>query len=564
MYDISIGFSNDHEFDIDFAHPRIRKLLAKINSDKAHGPDGIHSKILKNCAVSLAYPLSILFKLAYNTGSIPADWKLANVIPIFKKGSKQHVENYRPISLTSIVMKTFERLIKDALLSHIGDTLDEKQHGFLQHRSCSSNLAIFCDSLSLSLNDNIPVDVIYFDFSKAFDSVNHDLLLNKLKSRFGINGRLLKFIVNYLRGREQRVVINNKHSSLKPVTSGVPQGSILGPILFVAFIDDISDGLSIGTELALYADDTKIWRQIRCPLDNITLQRDIAYLQNWAFENKMNFHPQKCKVLNVSIARSPISSVYNLGNTQLENVSSECDLGVHVTPRLNWSNHHSKILSKARQKLGMMRRTCHFITNSKHRRVLYLALVRSQFEHCSIIWRPVHKTQLEQIESIQKRCLKWILNEESESYSDDFKYVMKCRQANLLPLSKRFDLNDILYFHKVVYNLINLKLPSYLKFFETQSRLRSSHMDSLCLVSSIQPRLTHTNLSQEPNSSRSIFGNSYFYRTHLKWNSLPISLREITSQSTFKVRLIKYLWDTLDIDRSGSDYSLSSDLDDTG
>ena len=253
-YDIPIDWSNDEAFDIEFSASKIESLLRKINSNKACGPDAIHGKILKSCAVSLSTPLSLLFSLSYNTGSIPKEWKVANIVPVHKKGSKDDVENYRPISLTSLIMKTFERIIKEELLIRIMPLLDNRQHGFLNAKSCTTNMVSFSDSVVLSINDckTFGTDVVYFDFSKAFDSVNHDLILLKLKYYFGIDGRLLKFIENYLYGREQCVVLDNAKSSSKPVLSGVPQGSILGPILFVMFINDLPSCLSQGTNIALY------------------------------------------------------------------------------------------------------------------------------------------------------------------------------------------------------------------------------------------------------------------------------------------------------------------------
>ena len=180
-YDIHIDYTSNENFDIEFCHRKIRKLLANINANKSFGPDLIHGKVLKNCAMSLAYPLALLFKLSYNTGSVPREWRLANVVPIHKKGARENVENYRPISLTSLVMKTFERVIKDEILLRTSHLLDDRQHGFLKERSCTTNMVGFCDSLALSMNEGQRSDVVYFDFSKAFDSVNHDLILAKTK-----------------------------------------------------------------------------------------------------------------------------------------------------------------------------------------------------------------------------------------------------------------------------------------------------------------------------------------------------------------------------------------------
>ena len=526
-------------------------MLKNINSNKAYGPDDIHGKILKNCSRSLSTPLSLLFSLSYNTGSIPKDWKIANIVPVHKKGPKDDVENYRPISLTSLVMKTFERIIKEELLFRVMPLLDQRQHGFLNDKSCTTNMASFSDSVVLSINDckTFGVDVVYFDFSKAFDSVSHDLILYKLKYYFGIEGRLLKFIENYLYGREQCVVLNNVKSSLKPVISGVPQGSILGPIFFVIFINDLPACLNEGTQIALYADDTKIWRSICSDHDHVMLQKDIDNLNDWAMRNKMKFHPRKCKVVSLCHRESPLTARsslgvftlpfidfhYTIGEDSLEYADTEKDLGILVNSSFDFTDHIGTLISKANQQFGLLRRTCHFVQDIRRRRSLYLTLVRSQFEHCSPIWRPFSKKNLEKFDSFQKKCVKWILSEEEHSYHSLNCYFRKCRQANILPLSKRFDFNDLILFHKVVHQDIPLKLPAYLKFYDGSSRLRSTHLDSLSIVSEILPRASAPNL----------LNKSFFYRTHSLWNHLPNEIRSIASKSLFRARLETFLWEDI-------------------
>ncbi len=294
---------NDNQFNIDFDCQRVFSILSKLNASKAVGPDKIHGKVLKTCAYALSIPLSILFKKSYYTSSLPSDWKLAHIVPVHKKGSKSEVQNYRPISLTSLVVKVMERIVRDELMSKCEYMLDPRQHGFLPNKSCATQLVEFCDSLSLSLNKNIRSDVIYFDFAKAFDSVSHDIILQKLKTIYKINGYMLAFISNYLSGRWQQVVVNGSVSDRLPVLSGVPQGSILGPSLFVLFINDMTFGLNEDTNIMLYADDTKIWREMVVEEDYKILQKDIDYLLDWATQNKMRFHPSKCKVLTVSLFR---------------------------------------------------------------------------------------------------------------------------------------------------------------------------------------------------------------------------------------------------------------------
>ena len=242
-----------------------------------------------------------MFNLSFKTGSIQAEWKLAQIVPIHKKGDKNNVENYRPISLTCINSKIFEKSIRDALLNYCREYIHDSQHGFLPQKSCTTQLVPLSHDISLGLNENKLIDIIYFDFAKAFDSVNHDIILNKLKNEFNVNGLMLKFVKEYLQGRKQRVTINGVLSNECPVVSGVPQGSILGPLLFVLFINNMHDKVSQSTNIALYADDTKIWRYINSPIDHHILQNDINALYKWSVENKMKFHANKCKVLSLSV-----------------------------------------------------------------------------------------------------------------------------------------------------------------------------------------------------------------------------------------------------------------------
>ena len=556
-YNISIDYANDNTFDISLYREKIQKLLSNINSNKASGPDAIHGKILKFCAVSLAYPLSIMFNISYNTGVDPKEWKLENVVPIHKKGSKENVENYRPISLTSLVMKTFERILKDKILEHTSHLLDERQHGFLSKKSCTTNMVGFCDTLALNLNDCIRTDVVYFDFSKAFDSVNHDILLHKLKHMYNIDGRLLKFLINYLSNREQQVVIGSATSTREPVLSGVPQGSILGPILFVLFINDLPSGLSHGTGLALYADDTKIWRKIISDQDHDLLQHDINYLHKWSIDNKMSFHPQKCKVVSVAHRLPPllgilpdIQYIYFLGESSLDYADNEKDLGVDINTKLNFNEQCERLYSKANQQFGLTKRTCYFVNDIKRKRALYLSLIRSQFEHCSPVWRPTNCTMMNKMESLQKKCIKWILSEDFCNYGTYTVYLRKCHQVRLLPLVKRFDYNDLILLYKVLHKLIPLEFPTYLKFFEGNTRLRRCHLDHLSLISSVKPK---SNVITDTNKNCALY-KSFFYRVHLQWNLLPLEIRSIETLAKFKADILKYLWKSTLDDIAITDY----------
>ena len=216
---------------------------------------------------------------------------------------------------------------------------------------------------------------------------------------------------NYLCNREQCVVIDGVKSSLTPVHSGVPQGSIIGPILFVLFINDLPQGIDENSSIALYADDTKLWRTIKCDNDILQLQKDIDYLHTWSLSNKINLNLQKCKVVSIKSKPSPLAMLpfvsyhYYLAENMLNYADSEKDLGVCINNCLNFSEHCDIILAKANQKYGLLKRTCHFVSDTRRRRVLYFTLVRSQFNHCSTAWRPTeitNKTLVEKFEKFQK------------------------------------------------------------------------------------------------------------------------------------------------------------------
>ena len=389
QYDVNISFDTGSTFDIDFNVARVRDIISKLDSNKAQGPDNIHGLIFKKCSHVLAKPLSLIFTVIYNTGMLPEEWKLSNAIPVFKKGDKKNVQNYRPISLTCITAKVMEHVMYDELLCRTQHLIDDRQHGFLKNKSCATNMTTMQDSVSNNLLLDLPTDIIYFDIAKAFDTVNRDLLLSKLKFQYHIEGCMLKFFKNYLKNRRQRVVLDNCISNSVEVLSGVPQGSILGPLLFVLFINDICDSINENSKISLYADDTKLWRRINSVLDCDILQKDIDTLYKWTMTNKMKFHADKCKVLSVAnsvplfVDVLPFSRFsYQLGNTILDYTNCERDLGIFVNERFNWQDHQTYILKKTSQMFGMTKRTCHFVYDRGKKRSLYLALVRSYFEHC--------------------------------------------------------------------------------------------------------------------------------------------------------------------------------------
>ena len=442
------------------------------------GPDNLSGQVLKSCAQSIALSLQLIFNLSFKTGSIPSEWKLAHIVPIHKKDDKNDIENYRPISLTCIVSKVFEKCVRDELLIQCQHLIHDTQHGFLPLKSCTTQLIPFSHDISLGLNSNNLIDVIYFDFSKAFDSVNHDIILQKLKTEYKMDGLMLKFIKEYLQGRQQRVLVKGKLSNTCIVKSGVPQGSILGPLLFVLFINSMQDCISPGTKIALYADDTKIWRYIHSPIDHQILQNDIDALYDWSIKNKMRFNTKKCKVLSINHFNKNLLSElpfflfpYRINTTLLDYSNEERDLGIIVTNKFSFTNHHNEILSKATKQFNLLRRTCHFVNNTQKRRTLYLTLVRSLFEHGSQIWSPVGTSAIISFENFQKSCIKWIVHEQFIPYREA-DYLKKLTTLNILPIEYKFILSDLLLFHESIFELVPVIFPH--EIVPSTTRTRSS------------------------------------------------------------------------------------------
>ena len=294
----SSPFTNDTISSIELSNEDVLSALQSLNPSKTPGPDELHPRILKECANDLAPSLCMLFNKSLRLGKLPSDWKLANITPVFKKGGKSLISNYRQISLLSIVSKLCERCVLKKLLPDLVHLLSDLQHGFVQGRSCVTQLLSVLHDVGASLDAGEEIDVIYLDFSKAFDSVPHRRLLHKL-SLFGIQGSLHEWFADYLTSRYQRVLVDGEFSPWVPVTSGVPQGSLLGPFLFLLHINDLPEVISRATTIALFADDAKCSRVVRSSEDCAVLQSDLNRLSDWSKQWGLSFNCSKCEVLRI-------------------------------------------------------------------------------------------------------------------------------------------------------------------------------------------------------------------------------------------------------------------------
>ena len=479
-------------------------------------------RLLKETAHQIAPSLCSLFNRSLNSGSLPEDWKLANIIPVFKKGDKTHVENYRPISLLCIVSKVLERCVLSKLRVHLLELINTSQHGFIPGRSCTTQLVEVLNSIGSLLDSGKQTDVIFMDMSKAFDKVSHAALIAKLE-RYNINGSLLDWFSSYLYNRRQRVTTLGATSSEKPVSSGVPQGSILGPILFLLYVNDLPDVVK-NSSVACFADDTKIFRRVDSICDADLLQTDLSNLDSWSTSSGLVFNQLKCKCLRVTRKTQPVIYPYTIKDNGLTTTSAEKDLGIWVSSDLTWTKHVLERCTKANKLLGFVRRSGREITNTRTRRTLYLSVVRPVLAYASQVWSPQSIGLIKRTERIQRRASKFILNLPfmcSESYRD------RLITLELMPLSYWHEYMDLVFFYKAINGLVVISEDVLPKPIIPTRVTRSSSASEL----SFRP----------PKCRTKTFQRSYITRVTRAWNCLPTDLRQPNlSLSTLKSLLRQY------------------------
>ena len=489
-------------------------MLLSIDTSKASGPDGISGKMLKHTAVSIAPVITKLFNLSIQTGVVPSAWKTSTVVPIPKGKAATELSNYRPISLLSVCSKILERHVSSILIDYISDNhlLENSQWGFLAGKSTTTALLSVVHDWHLHLEAKSDVCAVFFDLRKAFDSVPHRPLLHKLEN-LGIDKFLLNWITSYLTERDQRVVVNGDESSNLPVLSGVPQGSVLGPLLFIIYVDGVSSVISDKASAILYADDMTLYRPIYTPHDYELLQRDINAISRWISDLCMQFNVQKCKYMVFSRKRSIVPSLCGLSidDLPLEKVDVYKYLGVYLTSDLCWSVHIDKICAKSKKLVGMFHRRFFSSMDSESCRLLYKSYIRPHLEYACQVWDPHIKKDIEALEAVQRFalracCKKW-----------DAPYDILLAENRVPSLLDRRVHMKLCTMYKIVNTLINFpNAPVELRTIPYSSR----HLHPLTLL--------------DHQSKTNSFSASFFPSTCKAWNNLNYDVVSVSTFSSFK------------------------------
>jgi len=491
---------------------QVEEKLKRLNPSKSAGPDKMHPQVLRELR-----QMAQLFQLSLKSEKLPSDWKVGNISPIHKKGSRQIPGNYRPVSLTSVVGKVMEQLIRDVITDHLvtNELLTACQHGFIKGRSCITQLLATLDHWTEVMDRDGDVDAIYLDFSKCFDSVPHERLLLKIQ-KYGIQGKLWSWIADFLRGRKQQVSIEGCQSILSMVLSGIPQGSVLGPLLFIIFVNEMPE--LVHSSILMFADDTKVFTEIRNEEDATKLQEDLTALQEWSQIWQLRFNPDKCHVLHLGSNNQKYK--YNMNKstdeqTTLQETLLEKDLGVLIDPTLTFSSHCEAQVGKANRILGMIRRTYSYLDNNSLVK-LYTSLVRPRLEYGYPAWSPLYKKDCILLENVQRRATKMVPKLKDLPYEDRLKVL------NLPSLFYRRARGDIIEIYKHISGSYSIEAP-YIKLEVSPNENRG-----------------HKCKIQHPRTNRRVRKNFLLDRAANTWNRLPAKIVEAPSLNTLKNRLDKF------------------------
>lgn len=504
----------DSLVEIRCTESEIEEKIKALNPNKAPGPDGFLPKVMKAIVEGISPHLCKVYNRSLETGVVPQDMRSANVSPIFKKGVTTITGNFRPISLTSVPGKVLESIIKDRIVDHLDrhSLIGNSQHGFRSGRSCLTNLLEFFRVMFATHDQSKAVDVVYLDFKKAFDKVPHRRLMLKVRA-LGIRGSVAAWIEAWLTDRRQRVVVNGATSGWSAVSSGVPQGSVLGPLLFLIYINDLD--VDLVSKVSKFADDTKLGINAADPNSILELRQDLVKIGEWSEKWQMPFNTDKCHVLHVG-SRNPMED-YQLLGTQIASVTQELDLGVLITNEFKFSAQCIAAEKKAQRVLGYIKRVFRY-RNKTTVLHLYNALVRPLLEYAVQFWSPSLQQDIARLEKVQARATKLVPAIRLKGYQ------RRLNDLRMFTLEQRRLRGQLIETFKILRGFNKVDPSNYYQLSENPTR-------------------NHGWKVVPPRFNTSVFRDFMTVRVCNVWNSLPEDVVNAPSVDSFKSRLDSILAD---------------------
>ena len=527
--------NGDDLIDIDFSKKDIEDAIGQLNENSSAGPDGMPAKFLKKTKENISKPLAMLLRKSLDEGKIPEIYKLAYVTPIHKGGSRQKPEQYRPVSLTAHIMKIYERVIKQKIMQHIlkNHQLNKGQHGFVPGRSTQTQLLAHYNDIYETMMEGKRLDTVFLDFAKAFDKVDHEILLKKVK-KHKISGKVGNWIREFLKDRKFRVVANNNMSEEAEVISGVPQGTVLAAMLFLIMISDIDEKVK-SCIVRSFADDTRVSKAVNSDEDRELMQSDLEEIYKWAKNNKMEFNATKFEqIVHGNVKDIEVKSYKDSSGELIQIKNTVKDLGILATNDILFKEHISKIINSSRVIMGMLLRT--FSTRDRESMLkMFNTYIKSRLEYCCVVWSPAQQNLINEIENVQKAFTSKIKDMEGLDYHE------RLRELKLYSLERRRDRYCIIYGWQ---QLEGIK--------ENILKLRSSWngRDRRMITANIPNQANGKCLSTK---EKNLIYNNPARRTQRLFNSIPAKLRNKTciKTDTFKKHLDEWLKKVPDQPRGG-------------
>ena len=497
--------------DVEFTPTVIRRIIRKIKPKYTCGPDGYPPFLIKSLIDVLDVQLSLIYQSFMSIGKLPTSWKTAIITPFYKKGPSSDPANYRPISLTSVFCKIMERIIVTHLSNYLlaNNLINKQQHGFLANKSTETNLLESVNDWTISIENKHSQTVAYIDFARAFDSVCHSKLLLKLNA-YGVKGTMFKWIADFLTNRSHCTRIGDSISPPLCIRSGVIQGSVLGPVLFLLYINDVVDVLSSSVKVKLFADDVKLYTSVQTISENFKMQENLNKLSEWANTWQLKIANSKCNFINIGNSANCANFTYNINNSLIKNMPEISDLGVIMDTKLKFSEHINKIVSKAHIRANLILR-CFHSKNTQSLVKAYKAYVRPILEYCSTVWSPFLVKDITKLETVQRQFTKRLPGLKS------FTYPQRLHNLEMESLEIRRLRNDLSFAYKIIFGRVKTELNEFFTLKDPSLNLRG-HQYKLSQITS------KTTIRQHFFSNRIIN----------IWNSLPLDSTDFSNIKRFK------------------------------